>query len=372
MFSIRSRGTAASLLAVAALSASLTLLAPPGRSAQGQAGKYPLAGTWTTVTFTMNGKRVPEEQAKLLQFKFQEEKVTISMLGKNKDGTFKVDATKDPKQFDMALEGEKPNPGIYRLETDKLTLCFSNGGKRPTQFASEAGSGIVLLTLKRGALKVDPAEAKKLAEKIRVAADKLRSQNNLKQMALAMHNYHDTYRHLPGPAIYSKDGKPLLSWRVAILPFVEQLELYKQFKLHEPWDSPHNKKLLEKMPKLYEPVRGQTKQPYTTYYQVFVGPGTAFEAGKKLGLRDFPDGTSNTILIVEAGEPVPWTKPADLPYNPQKDLPKLGGLFDGDFNAVFADAAVDFISRRFDPAVLRLAITRNDGQPFDRDKLTKP
>jgi len=81
------------------------------------------------------------------------------------------------------------------------------------------------------------------------------SNNNLKQIAIAFHQYHDTYKSLPLHAIYSKDGKtPLLSWRVAILPFIEQDALYKQFKLDEPWDSEHNKKLIPLMPRIYMPV----------------------------------------------------------------------------------------------------------------------
>ena len=373
MFPIRSGGAVASLLAVVALGTSLALVVRPGHSAQGKTNKGPFDGTWTVVALTAGGKKIPEEKVKLLQFKFQGEKVTLSVFGEGKGGTVKVDATKNPKQFDLAFAGEKPNPGIYRLEKDTLTLCFSEGGNRPTKFAAEAGSRNVLLVLKRGAFKLDPAVLKKAVEKVRLAAQRVQSQNNLKQIAIAVINFSDTYRHMPGPAIYSKDGKPLLSWRVAILPFVEEVKLYKEFKLDEPWDSPHNKKLLAKMPKVYQPVRGETKQPYTTYYQVFVGGGAAFEAGKQLRYpAEFQDGTSNTILAVEAGEAVPWTKPADMPYAANKALPKLGGLFDDGFNAIWCDGHVSWISRRFDPRVLRAAITRNGGEAVDFEKLEKP
>src|SRR6516165_3014449 len=128
-----------------------------------------------------------------------------------------------------------------------------------------------------------------------------------------MHTYNDQYGSLPSAAICDKDGKPLLSWRVSLLPFLEDQGLYQQFRLDEPWDSPHNLQLLPRMPRVYAPFNGKrTPEPYTTYYQVFVGKGAAFETRKGLRLsQDFPDGTSKTFLIVEAGEPVPWTKPED-------------------------------------------------------------
>ena len=112
----------------------------------------------------------------------------------------------------------------------------------------------------------------------RDAAARATSQNNLKQLAIAVHNYASTYQNrLPSAAIYSKDGKPLLSWRVTLLPYVEEDALYKEFKLDEPWDSEHNKKLLARMPKVYAPpVPGKTKVPYGTFYQAFTGPNTLF------------------------------------------------------------------------------------------------
>src|SRR5262245_6222164 len=86
------------------------------------------------------------------------------------------------------------------------------------------------------------------------AAQLREAATNLQQVALAFHNYHDIHGVLPTNQ-FSKDNKPLLSWRVQILPFVEQEALYKQFKLDEPWDSPNNKKLIDVVPRLYVPVR---------------------------------------------------------------------------------------------------------------------
>jgi hypothetical protein len=200
-------------------------------------------------------------------------------------------------------------------------------------------------------------------QKVREAAGRLESQNNLKRMVLAMHNYHDANGRLPAASIRDKNGKPLLSWRVALLPYMEEQLLYSQFKLDEPWDSPNNIKLLPRMPRLYRLPADTTTPPDQTYYQVFVGNRAAFETTQNLRLTDFVDGTANTILIVEAGQAVPWSKPEDLPYDPNRPLPALGGQSALGFNAAAADGAVHFVPKNTPENTLRLLITRNDGQP---------
>jgi RNA polymerase sigma factor (sigma-70 family) len=204
---------------------------------------------------------------------------------------------------------------------------------------------------------------------VKKAARRALSQRNLRQIGLALHNYHDVFGKFPAPAIYGKDGKALLSWRVALLPFVEQDNLFKQFKLDEAWDGPNNKRFLETMPGVYAPVGAQFKEPGRTYYQAFVGKGAGFEPHKELKAPDIRDGMSFTLWIVEAASPVPWTKPEDLPYVPDQALPKLGGLFGGDFNALFADGDVQFLSGKVDEKLLRAAITRDGDEVYDRAKL---
>ncbi len=148
-------------------------------------------------------------------------------------------------------------------------------------------------------------------QKVRESAARAQSQNNLRQLALAMHNYHDTMRRFPPQATYNKNGKPMLSWRVMILPYIEQQNLYNQFHLDEPWDSDHNKKLLAMMPKTYiTPLQDEKSiNEHLTYYQGFVGKGTIFDGKEGIQISSITDGTSNTIMFVEASKPVPWTKP---------------------------------------------------------------
>jgi hypothetical protein len=207
-------------------------------------------------------------------------------------------------------------------------------------------------------------------QKVRSAATRAQTSNNLKQIALAMHNYHDSMGSLPPQATYDKNGKPLLSWRVLILPYIEQDNLYKQFHLDEPWDSEHNKKLLAQMPRVYaSPQDENTTKGHTTRYQGFVGKGAFFEGKKGLRFADFTDGTSNTLMIVEASKAVPWTKPEDIPFDPAKPLPKLGLPNSKGFQASLCDGSVRFISHTIKPMTLRNLIMRNDGNVIDFNDL---
>jgi hypothetical protein len=203
------------------------------------------------------------------------------------------------------------------------------------------------------------------AQSVTEAPARAQSQNNLKQIALAMQNYHDTYMSFPSagfPARNAPGGKPLLSWRVALLPYVEEIQLYNQFHHNEPWDSPHNKALLPRIPKVYL-LPGETAGPDgLTKYQVFVGPHTLFEEGQRISLAQVRDGTSNTLLVVEAANGVPWTKPEDLRFDPKGPLPPLGGRFLKGFTAAFADGHTALVPRDTPEKTLKALITRDGGE----------
>ena len=201
----------------------------------------------------------------------------------------------------------------------------------------------------------------------REATRRVQSTNNLKQLALAMHNFHDAYKRFPPAAARESKTRvpqpdaPPHSWRVALLPFLERADLYDRYRFDEPWDGPHNIELLEEMPAVYRHPDDPADSTTSAYY-VLTGPGTVFDDDDGTRIAEIRDGTSNTLLIVEADRKIPWTKPEDLAVDPDEPLPKLGGYTPGGFNAALCDGSVRFVAETMDEQMLRAAILKADGQ----------
>ncbi|GAB4131001.1 DUF1559 domain-containing protein [Thermopirellula anaerolimosa] len=197
----------------------------------------------------------------------------------------------------------------------------------------------------------------------REAARLSQSLNNLKQLGLAMHNYHDVYRRFPARAIFDSEGRPLLSWRVEILPFLECQDLYEQFHLDEPWDSEHNKTLIPLMPEVYKNPSAAT-EPGMAHYLALVGPGTLFEGREPRTFADIRDGTSNTIMLVEVNpdRAVVWTQPNDLEFDPENPLNGLGSAHPGGFGVLLCDGSVRFVSAVIDAVTFRRLAQIADGE----------
>jgi hypothetical protein len=193
-----------------------------------------------------------------------------------------------------------------------------------------------------------------------------RTTSNLKMIALATHNHAAALNDVMPQNIIDKNGKALLSWRVQLLPFLEgENELYKQFRLDESWDSEHNFKLLEKLPKVFESPRAKTKKKGFTVYMGFEGKGAIFGSGLKIG--QIPDGTSNTILCVESSVAVPWTKPVDLPFDPKKDMRGFGKAYDGQPIVALCDGSTHVLNKKLSAETLKAAITTSGGEILGED-----
>lgn len=200
------------------------------------------------------------------------------------------------------------------------------------------------------------------------AAGSAMDAGNLKQIGLAMLDLAGDTSTLPAHAIFSKDGKPLLSWRVAILPYVGQIKLYDKFHQDEPWDSPNNKPLIAQMPDVFKSAGGHLPEGMTRFV-VPVGKDTMFDGTKGLATSAATDGPSVTILALEVGDDkaVTWTKPDDLEFDPQHPLAGVGASVSA-IPAVMGDGSVHVL-KNIDEETFKRLILRNDGQKVDPSKL---
>jgi hypothetical protein len=260
--------------------------------------------------------------------------------------------SEDPVEQAMAQYMVRLNQYVFKMlrpERNGAVLSISQGGDQSMQMAT---TGVLLGLLM-------PA-----VQSGRSAARRMQSSNNLKQIGLAMHNHHEVYEKFPAKAITDDSGKPLLSWRVKLLPFVEGAALYEQFKLDEPWDSPHNKQLLAQMPPVY--MRPNSKAgPGMTTYLAPVGNGTMWKADNDATtIAQMRDGTSNTIMVIEVDDEasVPWTKPDDWEFDPNDPMRGLGHSQQGGFQVTFGDGSVRMISNAIDLSTLKALFTMAGGE----------
>lgn len=199
----------------------------------------------------------------------------------------------------------------------------------------------------------------------KVDAYRSRSINNLKQIMLAMHNYYDTFQHMPSDS-YDEDGKPLLSWRVHILPFLDQVALYNQFHLDEPWDSEHNRKLIHTVPAQYTtPVDQALATEGRTRYLRPLGEGLPASKEGELKFQDITDGTSNTLAVVEvpAANAAIWTRPddfkVDMTFPIQSMLP---GDTKGMIGARYDGSVQNFLKKSLSDDILKALLTHAGGE----------
>ena len=203
----------------------------------------------------------------------------------------------------------------------------------------------------------------------RVAGRNLTNSNNLKQMALGMLVHEQIFRRLPDPYTVNEDGKRLHSWRVALLPYLDEKELYDQIRLDEPWDSEWNKQFHDKCPKVYKNPNANLAPDETTY-AVVVGENTAFPGAKRINIAKIMDGCSNTAMIVERS-PVCWMDPnSDIPFEEaikgvNVSPNGIRSYFKGVFSAVMCDGCVRTFTEEVSTDFLRKLFEINDGKSID-------
>ncbi|MHC4401160.1 MAG: DUF1559 family PulG-like putative transporter [Planctomycetota bacterium] len=190
------------------------------------------------------------------------------------------------------------------------------------------------------------------------------SLQNVKRILSGMHAHHDAHRKLPPAVVVGPDGQTPHSWRVALLPYLGMRALYDQYRQDEPWDGPNNSKLLAQMPAFYRSPLDPPDSANTAYF-VLVGPGTLFEGEEGTPFSRVIDGTSNTLCVVECKRDVPWTKPEDVPYDPNQPKRGLGGYYQGAFIFGTADGRSWLLDASIDVETLKNLITYADAQPID-------
>ncbi len=241
------------------------------------------------------------------------------------------------------------------------------------------GGGVAYLMYVRGKKVMTEA-----FENVQGAVELEQSRTNLQQIGFAIQAHANAVGTMPADSRGKQvkgglqpAGRPLLSWRVHILPYLGEQALYRRFNLDEPWDSPNNRLLVAQMPAVYiTPEAGKRAGPGKTYYRGFTSKGAAFEkpvdGAAEMKLRfpaSFPDGLSNTLLVVEAGDAVEWTKPDDLDWPPGRPRPELGGIAPKlpFLNILMGDGSVRKLRRDVPDQTLRWLIDRQDGNVIPND-----
>lgn len=207
----------------------------------------------------------------------------------------------------------------------------------------------------------------KLTQPARSQAQRRTVINQLKHFGLAMHNFHDVHSRFPPQRLVDESGRSLLSWRVMILPYLDQANLYNQFRLDEPWDSEHNRKLISKMPAVYQSPDDspESSKAGKTRFVAPLTDGSLFgRRGESVRIRDILDGTSNTIMVLHASadHAVTWTQPEDLVVDQDKPIfEQIVGAAEA-LVGVWCDGAVHVVEPDVSDETLRALLTVDGGE----------
>jgi len=246
-----------------------------------------------------------------------------------------------------------PEVGVIRKEKDAIVF---------EMHSTVAGSNLTIAIPGVAVGMLLPA-----VQAVRAAARRTTSMNNLRQLSLASHNFASNYQRLPSGDGPVRPGGPAVSWRVKLLPFIEEGNLYEQYNFDEPWDSENNMKVAKHMPATFMNPQSTAQEGFTVYRGVGGVSGVMGVDDKGKSVRrtfgEITDGTSNTIMFVECPDhmAVPWTKP-DGGIDPEKASPQqLQGNFSGGFNVSFCDGSTYFIASSLGTETFKALLGFDDG-----------
>jgi len=209
----------------------------------------------------------------------------------------------------------------------------------------------------------------------RPSARKVSCISNMRNIVLALHQYHDSQGSFPPAFIADANGKPMHSWRVLILPYLDQKNLHRSYRFDEPWDGPNNRKLHDVVLKIYSCPSRDEKQPKTdTSYVIVMGPQTMWPEQKAVRLADVSDGTLNTIVLVEVhNSGIHWIEPRDLhvvqmapTINPQRGQ-GISSSHKRGANVGLADGGVRYLTNGTPAETIRAALTRNGKESLPKE-----
>ena len=354
-----------------------------------------IQGSWKAVEAEQEKKDATAKELEQMniRFTFKGDKLRLQKMEPDNqpletDGEFSLNPSTNPKQIDFGIYRGKEllnSRGIYELDGDSLKICF--GEKRPTKFTIATGTDhrVIVFHKQADAPETNSGETAQADAPQEAAAEPaetesmVRSRKNINTIMLAMHIYYDKHGAFPPAVLYGKDnkgGKFPHSWRVAILPYLDQQKLYDSYHFDEPWDSPANVDVMAKMPDVYR-APGQDRKYLHPAYIVFVGmlledgsdPAklqTMFSSKQGVKMPMVRDGMSNTLAIVETKldgkQTIQWTEPKDLSYDPTGELPKLGGIHAGGFWIGVGDGAALFMKSNAKPTTIKAMVSPGGGE----------
>ncbi len=308
------------------------------------------------------------------------------------DTTLVLDATGDSKSLlDLRLTADSPTAaqqangmisGFFQImKAQMLNAMSQEGSGVPENVIGVLSDLLDSVEIKVSGQSVEMTMAKledptktfsDLKEEVTTLADSMRQlsaarqntvkQSAIRQLGLAMHNYHDVWNCFPSWNSPNNDSENKgLSWRVYLLPYLDQSALYQQFHLDEAWDSEHNKTLIQKMPDVFK-TEGVEEAGKTSFH-VFLGEKTPLGSKENRSIREVTDGTSNTLMIVQAGPDKAeiWTKPTGLEYDPEDPLKCLGNVGE-QFLVLLCDGSSRFLDSTIDKATFRRLIEHSDDE----------